>query len=304
MAVGGALPLVLLSHTVPPVLEASARLSHILHQLLIQSVVVGGEYLGQLVEAIAAFEELLYFVALLGGYLSYFFFCHKCLFFKLHFLLPLLTDIKGIKIFDFFDVHFGHELAHLADGSQQAAGGIALGMRHDALLMAWSVQLQRGLAVEPHAPAAVVSVAVAAERRMVEAQQLLVFDVLGVDAVSGVAVIERRAEVVFSVGCQSDILNARVAVVRPREHHTVGQQVQLWSAAFDILLFQHRCPLVEESVVLFQILVGEGLHIGDDHIEPLHLTQQGSDGVAACKQLLFPAPQHTDRTGHIFNIEF
>ena len=80
---------------------------------------------------------------------------------------------------------------------------------------------------------------------MVEAQQLLVGDSLGVDTIVGVAVVESRTEVKLAVGCQRDVLHARVAVVGLGEHHAVRQQVQLRRASREVFLLQHLRPHVQ-----------------------------------------------------------
>ena len=74
MAVLRTSPLVLLCHTFPPTLKLCLGFSHIVHHLLVQGIVVWVEYLGQLFQTVLTFEEALYFITLLCGYLSDLFF--------------------------------------------------------------------------------------------------------------------------------------------------------------------------------------------------------------------------------------
>ena len=74
MATFGTLPLILLSHRVPPVLEFRARFAHILYETFIQLGIVSRQYFRQLIESVASFKERLYLIALLLRYFSYRFF--------------------------------------------------------------------------------------------------------------------------------------------------------------------------------------------------------------------------------------
>lgn len=61
-----------------------------------------------------------------------------------------------------------------SDVIQEFTGSITLQMRHHALLARRRVHLQRQPFVQPHAAFALIGVAFATERRMVELVQLLI----------------------------------------------------------------------------------------------------------------------------------
>ena len=82
-----------------------------------------------------------------------------------------------------------------------------------------------------------VSVAVAAQGRVVESQQLLVWNSLRVDVVFRVGVVESWTNIVFAVWRQRNVLYTSVTVVGLGEHYAVGQQVQLRRAARKVLCF-------------------------------------------------------------------
>lgn len=88
------------------------------------------------------------------------------------FTSKLLPDLKRIQVIDFFDVDLRHELTHFTDVVQEASGSVSLNVRHYALLVRGCVEVPSQLAVEPEATAALVGITVAAQRRMIELEQL------------------------------------------------------------------------------------------------------------------------------------
>ena len=92
-------------------------------------------------------------------------------------VLKLLPNIKRIQVVDFLDVDIRHKLTHLANIVQQVSRSVTFKVCHHALLMRGRVVVPSQLAVEPDATAALVGVAVAAQRRMIELEQLWVGNV-------------------------------------------------------------------------------------------------------------------------------
>ena len=88
-----------------------------------------------------------------------------------------LPDLKRVQIVDFLDVDVWHKLSDFTDVVQEVVGGIALDVCHHALLVRGGVEVPSQLAVEPEAAAALVGVAIAAQGRMVEFQELRIRNV-------------------------------------------------------------------------------------------------------------------------------
>ena len=129
----------------------------------------------------------------------------------------------------------------LADIEQELTAGIALKVGNHTLFVARGIHLVSSFAVEPHAAFALIGIAAAAERSMVEAVELLVLDVKTMLKIADAELclaeskvlivtreIERRTDVEASVGRERNVLHAGVAIVHLVEHHAVGEQVQLW----------------------------------------------------------------------------
>ena len=92
-------------------------------------------------------------------------------------VLKLLPDLKRVQVVDFLDVDIRHELTDFADVVQEVAGSVAFKVCHHALLVRGCIVVPSQLSVKPDAAAALVGVAVAAQGRVVNLEQLRVGDV-------------------------------------------------------------------------------------------------------------------------------
>ena len=188
-------------------------------------------------------------------------------------MLKLFPDLKRVQVVDFLDVDLRHELSDFADVVQQGATCVALDVRHHALLVRGRVDVPSQLAVEPEATAALVGVAVAAQRRVVEAQELRVGDVQAffevadrvvrrwlvvvqlVEHLHPLVVVERRAEVELPVRGKGDVAHTRLAVVHLVKHQPVSQKVKLRGLALIVEVEQSGIPLFQDLMfvlLLFQ----------------------------------------------------
>ena len=93
------------------------------------------------------------------------------------FTSKLLPDLKRIQVVDFLYVDVRHELTNFSNVIQEVARGVALHVRHHALLMRGRVEVPSQLTVEPEATAALEGIAVAAQGRMIELKQLRIRNV-------------------------------------------------------------------------------------------------------------------------------
>lgn len=83
--------------------------------------------------------------------------------------VQVFSFVKKIKvIYFYYSLIFGQETSVFADVVKQHSASIALQMRRHALLMARRVYLAGCLPIQPYATLALIGIAVAAQRCMVE----------------------------------------------------------------------------------------------------------------------------------------
>ena len=152
------------------------------------------------------------------------------------------------------------------------------------------VHLKRGLAVKPHAAAALVCVALAAERSVVEPVQLGVLYVeAAVKAAYGVSVVaqvERGADIKLAVWGERYVGLPCPAVVHLVEHHAVGQDVQLRRLAPGIHPFNVFCQTGQHVFVFGEVIIRKCFHVRQHNVQACGIFQQIHDGVMPCEHFL------------------
>ena len=131
--------------------------------------------------------------------------------------------------------------------------------------MAWRINFESHFAVKPDTTLALVGIAMAADRSILQLVELLVLDVKPMlkvaDAVLLVFIVESWADIELPIGSKRDSRVACSAVVHLLEHHAVGKKVQLWRFAFNVHLFDGLRQLFEQRFLCSIVLVGECLYI-------------------------------------------